>query len=1325
MSNLFTQPELPAMPIPKVFTTVKDAINYLGEAGGTVYIKGDIIFENLTIYGTTSEYPFGAIDHKITFGEGLSTPSGKYLLGGRDDNGGDYKMDIYSGTYQYVVPVFYNASWGLNNKKASSQYNIYGGTVSNLYTGSRNASSNISRVHMLNGDSVANIYGGTVTNVNVGHEYSGTLYGDSIINLYGGNITKIGFINTYQKDTQNLGNAVITVWSKGTEGSAPFAKAVSIKQGEFAPPKTVDTKKRIAIINNANKGSHSFDSSLTAEYCDYMLKVNGGTAEAVFERTTADNPSTSTLKGFKLTAEYEGAEPYINGVKLVAGENGLYDLSDYENDGETVISFLHYGSHWVKYGATGAGTSPDDPAPSVAYLINNSIADTYSEDEEVTVYVLQDDGEELYNSTAYVTDDANYTAAPIGEKPASHIVPWKSSSETVKDFAAKLTITSYEDGETDKNYLIFSERLGYPENIYLTGDVVFDNIILVSPKKNHQSIFTDGNDVTFTENCEITGINAYYGENADSAWDGSFVASQGANAVMSEDGSKIVFDHSWTATTTGRQITVGSESATFNNDASVYINGSSVKTPVYISGTFKKNLNLISSGTSNILYVTSHADTTVTGGVQYIYSNSSASVNFTDYIRNTNSNLKAIPSDGTWILRADHSEIEAGGMYIDVTETAGTFKCIRDGGVLLAQNIETLEHTVSENGLLTLDEGTYDVYFLSPNEGESFVNTKTFIVALEDTTVDLSAQEHRLFDGEIFLGWKNEKTGDVPTTTATLSKGDVLTAQYDTFEYGEGGDFSIYSVQMRLTDPAGVRFIIDRNDSVLEKLGGNDSVIESGAIVLPTDLSHGKDMAYGESIYSNENLSLTTIPTNPLIKLGTPKAVPAEKIYSKYDGGVYYTAVLVGINEDNYSTFYSVMGYIRYYDANGVEQIVYSDYAQSSLYKVALQAYGDTSRNYTAEQITFLESVIEYVEVTEPALYYETYIGENYEKAQKIVCAIDGEECTDPNHAMYKLTNKLTVREVNIDWDYSEDVADESNPVEIAHITDTHFNYNNKKDKNENEMSIVHQYETSAFYGEARTAVPAVRAMEYASMLDKVVVTGDIIHSLADGLLQVSERLMFDKNTWVGAGKRTDENGNPLRKVLGTLGNHERYKHMIGVVPDDDYMTDNYPTLQESFPNDIIYYSEVMTTEDGKNPVMLVLLDDQRERYEDEEIRDNLAIDLAKARENNIPVLIFQHVALYTGDSSVTSTPSYYEGGSAPNSKLPGNPNSTELTKEIYTLITDNADIVAGVFCGHDHLNVYNEIIGTGDFGTGHVIPQNYLASNQDDGGFVIKISVK
>lgn len=595
----------------RVFATVSEAIDYLGKAGGTVYvkgdisfennngiplnfegttdgrgpvtitgygnsntagsisfaytnpgtayIKGDIIFKNITIHGTTSEFPIAAIGHKITFGEGILTPDTKYyLLGTRNDNGGDHKIDIYSGSYGYAVPLFYNTGYGLIGVKASSEYNIYGGTVTNLYLGIRNLSSNQARVHSFNGNSVANVYGGTITRAYIAHEGSGNLLGDAILNIYGGKISNVGFANQNYKKDQLFGNAVISIYSKGKDGSK-ITSPISILKGDLDIPKNNESKKFIAIINNSEEGSHSFDASLTGDFCDYMLKVENGNAVPVFEETTAGDPSTSTLSGFTLTADTEGTVPFAKGAKLTAGEDGLYDLTAFANRGETVISFL----------------DPDE-------------------------------------------------------------------------------IVYYE-------------------------------------------------------------------------------------------------------------------------------------------------------------------------------------------------------------------------------------------------------------------------------------NDKTKIVANYDCTVDLSKEEHKIENGEIFLGWKNEE-GEYVSSTVELKAGEVLTADYDTFtvydEEADDGEFYVYGMQVRITEPMGLRYIVRQKNSLLEKLGGAEKIIESGTLVLPTNMTQNKELHYGEAIYDETDGTL----------IDTPAPVPAVNIFKTLETEKLYTVVIIDIAEKNYDRHYSVRGYVRYYDANGVEQVVYSDQAHTSLYDIALLA---------------------------------------------------------------------------------------------------------------------------------------------------------------------------------------------------------------------------------------------------------------------------------------------------------------------------------------------------------------------------------------------------
>ena len=160
------------------------------------------------------------------------------------------------------------------------------------------------------------------------------------------------------------------------------------------------------------------------------------------------------------------------------------------------------------------------------------------------------------------------------------------------------------------------------------------------------------------------------------------------------------------------------------------------------------------------------------------------------------------------------------------------------------------------------------------------------------------------------------------------------------------------------------------------------------------------------------------------------------------------------------------------------------------------------------------------------------------------------------------------------------------------------------------------------------------------------------------------------------------------------------------------------------------YFSEVM-----HDNVMLIQLDNGCHRYWEFQI-PKLEKDLAAARENGYTVLIFQHEPICTGRTEDKAVPSFYVWedcepyanfydtciGYAPASDAP--------TMAIYRLITENADIVRGIFCGHEHSSYYMEVEGTYTDKDGKVhrknIPQYLLECNVYEGytGHVLKITV-
>jgi tetratricopeptide (TPR) repeat protein len=138
--------------------------------------------------------------------------------------------------------------------------------------------------------------------------------------------------------------------------------------------------------------------------------------------------------------------------------------------------------------------------------------------------------------------------------------------------------------------------------------------------------------------------------------------------------------------------------------------------------------------------------------------------------------------------------------------------------------------------------------------------------------------------------------------------------------------------------------------------------------------------------------------------------------------------------------------------------------------------------------------------------------------------------------------------------------------------------------------------------------------------------------------------------------------------------------------------------------------------------------------YYIEEQYTKLSADIEKARKNGYIILIFQHVPLMTNnpkyseirplntsDDTVVKDFSVNEGFDGIRT------NKNAVTTKVYNLITQNADVIKGIFCGHYHDDYYCEVLATEADGTETVIPQYVVESTAYDSGtgHAMKITVK
>ncbi|MBR3961289.1 MAG: metallophosphoesterase, partial [Clostridia bacterium] len=553
--------------------------------------------------------------------------------------------------------------------------------------------------------------------------------------------------------------------------------------------------------------------------------------------------------------------------------------------------------------------------------------------------------------------------------------------------------------------------------------------------------------------------------------------------------------------------------------------------------------------------------------------------------------------------------------------------------------------------MLVADEnGLYDLSVLYTRdieitfaEAEAIYSDGETVTVLSDCEITVAELEHRYKEGYIFLGWK--LNGAYTSATVSVRAGDKLTAEYAAYNAAE--QFYVKGIQMRTTGAQGVRFILSKQNSLDNILiGAGLSIKEFGSLILPVELTHGKDMEYGKPIYKGDTTEI----------LGTPSAVKADKLYAETESGVEYTVVVTGISAEKYYRFYAVQGYLVYTDANGNEQVVYSTYGQSSLYRAALHLAADEEAGESAK--TQAQAVIDYVQNVRPESYKNYYLA-SVEKTDLGYTAVKGEN--------YALANGLKVVEFTFDF-----FGGQGEAINIVNFADIHLNYVNKQDFGAADPITMSEYLNRGWNKNGGNAVDALRAMEFASFADKTIITGDTYDYYSYGGFQMAQRLLYNYNNEIGT--YTDAKGITRNNtsVLVAIGNHEPFKRFEGTIPyvsDHEALADS---LNAKWNNDIVYHSEDIVK--GENAVKVVVLNNQSRKITREEILTKLTADIEAARSAGTKILVFQHVPFYEcSDEDVEGT----------------------LTIQVYELIKGYADVVKAVIAGDVHNYDYRETEGT------------------------------
>ncbi len=283
-------------------------------------------------------------------------------------------------------------------------------------------------------------------------------------------------------------------------------------------------------------------------------------------------------------------------------------------------------------------------------------------------------------------------------------------------------------------------------------------------------------------------------------------------------------------------------------------------------------------------------------------------------------------------------------------------------------------------------------------------------------------------------------------------------------------------------------------------------------------------------------------------------------------------------------------------------------------------------------------------------------------------------------------------------------------PVEIVMLNDTHYNYVNKRDEEEQNPSIMSTRQYRMWLRNGASVGVINRCMDFARYADQTIIAGDVLDYLSWGCQQLTVENLFRKDV----------------NLLACLGGHDTTRVMQGKVGDPTSYASRRQLLDNFWPHDITYVSRVL-----KDKVLAIVMDNGASRFWQSQIEPFKA-DIQKARDNNLIVLIFVHEPLCTRNSKETDLPPIRRNDPYNynyKDHFAGRVGSNADTLAVYDMIVSNADIVKAVFCGHMHSDYYTEIIASYKDADGKtvetIIPQYvHTGSIYDGTGHVFRITV-
>lgn len=463
--------------------------------------------------------------------------------------------------------------------------------------------------------------------------------------------------------------------------------------------------------------------------------------------------------------------------------------------------------------------------------------------------------------------------------------------------------------------------------------------------------------------------------------------------------------------------------------------------------------------------------------------------------------------------------------------------------------------------------------------------------------------------------------------------------------------------------------------------------------------------------------------------------VPAED-NDVINGKVVYSVELSELSLAEAYADYTARAYVKFTDKNGVSRVIYGDAYENSAYYAAGQILKEKETfALSDDEIKYLEDGMKAIAdfATAPANGRTTpYRGRGELPYDDLAIDIPYEEITEHQFAQGKnfyISNAgPVVREIHI-----EHTNPNVKSSVFGVIADAHINRVDRNGKDKYDAEVMFSYWTRPGFSQKWVTEAFLNATKLISTYDTFILNGDTVDYVTYGTLDYIKEKVLDK----------------YDNCIFSMGNHEPVKNMQTYIPDID-CDRNHRQLYEYFDKELL---NCHTTLLNDSILLMTFNNGSYYRYNQEQY-DKLKEAIALAREKGYIILMFQHIMISTGNPEDTHVKSlsqgfgdscthpdgrnYYNFSSTPvtGSKYDFQINmhtpNDDLNDEMYDLITQNTDVIRGLFVGHNHRCDYMEILPRNcnreiiKDGSKPTIPVHNIDSNPYDGelGNVMKVVV-